>query len=205
MRFHHLALTAALAASTAPAGAVTIAFSGTRANINPISPPGSGRCAPTYFNTVSIAPGSISSTGTSNLGSFASTQSHCIVTAPPTTVVDGLFTYDFGNGDTFFGTYTGNVSLSGTPGTFDTVENLILTGGTGRFAGATGTVTSGGQLYFAANPTGAPGVAGFFTGQVTGTLDIPGVPEPITWATMVTGFGLAGAALRRRRRAPAMA
>ena len=28
----------------------------------------------------------------------------------------------------------------------------------------------------------------------------PGIPEPSTWAVMITGFGLAGAALRRRRR-----
>ena len=27
-----------------------------------------------------------------------------------------------------------------------------------------------------------------------------GIPEPSTWAVMITGFGLAGAALRRRRR-----
>ena len=28
------------------------------------------------------------------------------------------------------------------------------------------------------------------------------VPEPTTWALMITGFGLAGAALRRRKLAP---
>ncbi len=33
----------------------------------------------------------------------------------------------------------------------------------------------------------------------TGTTNIPGVPEPATWALMLSGFGLAGAALRRRR------
>jgi hypothetical protein len=27
----------------------------------------------------------------------------------------------------------------------------------------------------------------------------PGVPEPASWALMIGGFGLAGAALRRRR------
>ncbi|WP_374660127.1 PEPxxWA-CTERM sorting domain-containing protein [Phenylobacterium sp.] len=39
--------------------------------------------------------------------------------------------------------------------------------------------------------------------------DIPGVqtgvPEPATWAMMITGFGLAGAAIRRRRGALAVA
>ncbi len=34
--------------------------------------------------------------------------------------------------------------------------------------------------------------------KVTGTL-ASAVPEPATWAMMITGFGLAGAALRRRR------
>lgn len=28
---------------------------------------------------------------------------------------------------------------------------------------------------------------------------VPGVPEPATWAVMIAGFGLAGAAMRRRR------
>jgi len=28
------------------------------------------------------------------------------------------------------------------------------------------------------------------------------VPEPASWALMIAGFGLAGGALRRRRRAP---
>jgi hypothetical protein len=32
-----------------------------------------------------------------------------------------------------------------------------------------------------------------------------GVPEPATWAVMILGFGMAGAALRRRRREPAHA
>lgn len=32
-----------------------------------------------------------------------------------------------------------------------------------------------------------------------GTTNTPGVPEPTTWAMMLTGFGLLGGALRRRR------
>jgi len=37
------------------------------------------------------------------------------------------------------------------------------------------------------------------------SLDIAAVPEPSTWAIMVAGFGLAGATLRRRHRAPTTA
>lgn len=35
----------------------------------------------------------------------------------------------------------------------------------------------------------------------TGTTNLPGVPEPATWATMVLGFGLMGGVVRRRRAA----
>ncbi len=31
--------------------------------------------------------------------------------------------------------------------------------------------------------------------------EVPGIPEPATWAMMITGFGLAGLSARRRRRA----
>jgi hypothetical protein len=34
------------------------------------------------------------------------------------------------------------------------------------------------------------------------TLNVAAVPEPATWAMMIAGFGLSGAALRRRRLAP---
>jgi hypothetical protein len=35
--------------------------------------------------------------------------------------------------------------------------------------------------------------------------DIPtGIPEPATWALFVAGFGVAGTALRQRRRTPAL-
>lgn len=39
--------------------------------------------------------------------------------------------------------------------------------------------------------------------SVTGPIDPIGAPEPAAWALMLGGFGLAGAALRRRRAGPA--
>jgi len=128
----------------AQAGAQTFTFEGRRENVNPVNPPG-GRCVPPYFNTVNIAPGAISSTGTSNLGTFTSTQSHCILSPPPTDIVEGEFTYTFRAGDTITGTYDGRVSDSGTAGVLNAVENLTITGGTGRFTGATGSITSSGH------------------------------------------------------------
>jgi hypothetical protein len=46
------------------------------------------------------------------LGSFTSTESHCQNNATGN-IFDGLFTFDFGGGNTFFGTYVG--TLVGTP------------------------------------------------------------------------------------------
>lgn len=188
-----LLLLAAAALSATPAAAKTVMFTGTRANFNKLFAPGTPPCAPTYFNTVkinNIAPNT--SSGLSNLGAFTSTQQHCIVTAPPTSIANGVFTYDFAQGDQLFGTYTGNVSLSGTPGVFNAVENLVATGGTGRFAGASGMFSTMGQL------TMANGF-GTYAGTLNGTLDLPAVPEPTQWTLLITGFGMAGAALRRRR------
>ena len=48
--------------------------------------------------------------------------------------------------------------------------------------------------------TGPP--SAFAISGLSGTADFAGgVPEPTTWALMLGGFGLAGAALRRRRAA----
>ena len=45
------------------------------------------------------------------------------------------------NGDSIYATGTGQATETGTPGVFDIVENYTITGGTGRFAGASGTIT----------------------------------------------------------------
>jgi hypothetical protein len=48
------------------------------------------------------------------------------------------FTLKAANGDTVYGTFTGNGTPTSTPGVISVVETYIITGGTGRFAGATG-------------------------------------------------------------------
>ncbi len=176
----------ALAAGLSPAGALgqSIDFNGTRENVNPLSPPGTGRCSPPYFNTVEIHPGAISSTGTSNLGTFVSDQSHCIDSPPPTATHDGEFTYTFAAGDTITGTYTGSVAAGSTPGVFDSVENLVITGGTGRLAGATGSITGQGALAFV-NGNGT------FSGALTGAIS---ATATTTTGNYATAYGMATAA-----------
>lgn len=184
--------------SSASVSAGTVILTGSRANVNTINPPGTGRCAP--LNTVNIAPGAISSSGTSNLGAFASTQSHCIA-GPPNAgnpvrqTTDGVFTYNFAQGDSFFGTYSGTATFAN--GAVTGVENLIVAGGTGRFLNATGTVVSTGKLSFGM-VNGAP--VGIFNGTIEGVLNAPAIPEPTSWAMMIGGFGMLGAAARHRRR-----
>jgi len=188
-----VALTAALAAALPTAASATVyTLTGARQNVNTLNPLGVGRCGPGR-STVDIQPAAPgSSTGTSNLGDFTSTQSHCITPPLPASFDSGLFTYTFAGGDTIFGTYTGTVSLSGTPGVFDTIENLIVTGGTGQYLNAIGAITTTGQLQFIAG-------SGVYSGAVNGRFDTSAVPEPGVWGMLIVGLGLTGAMLRRRK------
>jgi hypothetical protein len=192
-------------ASPVVAGQVSIA--GLRSHINIINPPGTGRCAsiprvPPYAATVDIVPGPgiPSSTGTSNLGGFEAMMSHCIISAPPTPFEQGIFSWEFEDGDLLEGTYVGEVFLTGTPNLFDAVITYTVTGGTGRFAGGSGTMNETGSFVRMPNPIG-PGFITDWDGSYEGRLSLPAIPEPGTWAMLIAGFGIVGAATRRRRAA----
>lgn len=200
-------MTALLAGASAlpltPAAAMT--FSGSQSNTNaPGTPVPADRCPAatvTIFNG-----GGFTSTGASNFGAFTASQSHCIGGPPPTApgalavpYDQGLFTYTFTDGDTLSGTYDGSLTnLSA--GLVANVQRFIITGGTGLFAGATGGFEGDGTIDFT---HGAP------LSQITitkGSIFAPGIPEPATWALLLTGFGGIGALARaRRRRLPGLA
>lgn len=201
MKLRHVMAAAAMLATgmgtSAPAYAALLDFTGTRENVTRPPVPGAGRCGPEFFRTVTIEPGNLSSTGTSNFGAFTASMSHCEPTSTlPTDVVDGILRFDFEAGDSLFGTYTGQITASDTAGLFNVAHTFLITGGSGRFLDATGTINALGTL----RPGligGAP--AGTYMGALNGMLDLPAVPEPATWASMVAGFGLLGGALRTRR------
>lgn len=186
-----LAAAAALLAGT-PLVAATVNFSGTRFNITPGGEFGA-RCAPAI--TVSFAPDALAASGTTNLGNFSYVASHCIASPPPGAYYDGELVWTFANG-TLIGTYNGTLSATAVPGAFDVAEWISFTGGTGRYAGANGSATFTGLLEFGMFE-GIPGSTS--TGNFTGTLSGPNIPEPATWAMMITGFGLVGASARRRQ------
>lgn len=60
----------------------------------------------------------------------------------------------------------------------------------------------GGQFYTLNLATGASTLVGSLgAGELVGITAAAAIPEPTTWALLIGGFGLAGAALRRRRTA----
>ncbi len=109
----------------------------------------------------------------------------------PTIFDLGEFEFALLTGDILTGTYSGTLTPV-SPGVFSIFQSHLVTGGTGIFAGATGAFDSMGTLSFL---TGKPTAFQTFEG----TLNLA-VPEPGTWAMMLAGFGLMGAALRSGRR-----
>jgi hypothetical protein len=70
----------------------------------------------------------------------------------------GTFDWFAANGDEIYGTFEGYLTPTGTPGVYDNHETSDVTGGTGRFASATGRWESGGQIDVTTEPLcfGAP-------------------------------------------------
>jgi hypothetical protein len=71
---------------------------------------------------------------------------------PPNITYTGTFDWFAANGDEISGTFDGYLSPTETPGVYDNHENADVTGGTGRFASATGTFYLGGQIDFTTIP-----------------------------------------------------
>jgi hypothetical protein len=166
-------------------------FMGTTQNVNPIMEP-PGRCGPPPDRTVQIGGGFGTATGTSNLGAFSFTASHCFAGLPPGPYTDGLFDFDFGGGNDLLGTYAGTLTASGIPGVFDNVQGYVVTGGTGLFNGASGSFAGTGAVSINI-ATGLATSAETFSGVLSG------VPEPATWTMLIFWVGLIGLTLRRRR------
>ena len=175
-----------LAFVATPATAAVLAFNGTAtATAAPFT---DASCAPLAFRGLGAG------SGTSNLGSFDYSQNVCTAGGGP---VIGTFKLDFGS-SSLTGLLDG-VSVLRAPGFADQFFTYVLTGGTGRFAGATGSFTNIGTVD---NRGGPPSRLAL---NFTGSIDAPAVPEPASWAMMIAGFGLVGALARQRRESAGLA
>lgn len=185
-------LTASVLAAT-PVAAGVVAFSGSYSNDTPPPAPNPA-CSPGTV-LVSFSPSNSTAAGVSNFGAFGPSLSHCI-SPPPSTYQNGNWLFEFEQGDWLAGLADGAVTPTATPGIFDVSVAYIVTGGSGRFLGASGTIYGVGTLdRTVARPLNSQ--------QLSGTLNLPAVPEPAAWAQMLAGFAVVGA-IGRRRRVPAL-
>lgn len=100
-----------------------------------------------------------------------------------------LFAFNLGN---FFGTGAANVSVTTNLGSYSFAPTV---GTATNLAALTflGLKASGGEYFTSVSYSG---------GNATGATDVQlggAVPEPASWALMISGFGMAGAMLRRRK------
>jgi hypothetical protein len=98
-----------------------------------------------------------------HLGKFTFSFPHVVNTT--TRTATGTYEFTAANGDTLTADVVGRAMPTGTPGVLAIVEVATITGGTGRFAGATGNFTIE-RLYDTANLT--------TVGSFEGTISSPG-------------------------------
>ncbi|WP_293405838.1 CHRD domain-containing protein [Phenylobacterium sp.] len=191
--FKLAAVAASLAlAGLAPAGSVQAAtvYKATLLGANenpPVASPGGG----VAFLTIDGDLLTVSTTFSNLIGDVAAAHVHCCAPAPanvgvatqipsfpgfPTGVTSGTYNQGFDLGA--LGTYN-PAFVTANGGTAQGARTALLT------------ALNGGQAYFNVHTSFAPG------GEIRGQFAL--IPEPASWALMIAGFGIAGAAIRWRR------
>jgi hypothetical protein len=176
--------------SSAPsAKAAIIGFTGTidGANVPPAAP-NIPRCGPVPPNILLTFP---VLAGASNLGPFSQIGSNCLDVTTGN-LFNGISTFTFEGGDSFFATYTGTIVLPVTAAGSPSTLNYTLTGGTGAYAGATGSFTSSSTVFL--NPDSTTSFHTTFSGNITTT------PEPTAMSLLFIGAAGVAVAARKRRK-----
>ncbi|HEV3079096.1 MAG TPA: hypothetical protein VGY66_04930 [Gemmataceae bacterium] len=102
-----------------------------------------------------------------HLGQFMLDIPHIVNHTNGTAV--GSYEFTAANGDTVFADFTGQATPTSTPGVLYIVETATITGGTGRFAGASGSFVC--ERLF-------DRIAGTTSGSFEGTISSPGAGNP---------------------------
>jgi hypothetical protein len=192
------AAAAALMASAGAAHAVILRYEAILSGLEE-SPPNPSPATGEAFLTIDDVADTmrVQASFTGLLGTTTASHVHCCTAAPDTGVAPVA---------TMTPAFTG-FPLGVTSGSLDHTFDLTLTstynapfvtahGGTA--AGAEAAFLAGlgaGEAYFNIHTTAVPG------GEIRGFLTA--IPEPAAWSLMIAGFGLTGAALRRRAVRPA--
>jgi hypothetical protein len=136
-----------------PAAAEQAPFKGSLAGVVTIKP-----LTPPFVSVLVNATGNAT-----QLGQFALAIPHTVNRANMTAT--GTYQFVAANGDTLTANFSGKAMRTAVPGVLSIVEAAMITGGTGRFAGATGSFTCV-RLFNT--------VAGTTTGSFNGTISVPG-------------------------------
>jgi hypothetical protein len=107
------------------------------------------------------------------LGRFAFVRPETVNLLTSTSI--GSFAFTAANGDILTADFTGQGSLTATPGVLSVMETAFISGGTGRFAGATGHFTVTSSFDFATMLT---------VGSFEGTISSPGAKHASPSATV---------------------
>jgi hypothetical protein len=100
---------------------------------------------------------------TTQLGNYSGNYRECLDPATGA-VTGGTFALTAANGDKVFGTYSGQALPTADPNVVTYQDPGVITGGTGRFAGATGAMTTSGLANLA---------TGEYSGTITGRVSRP--------------------------------
>ena len=98
-------------------------------------------------------------------GAFTTEQSHCVDPggANPLAATEGQFTFTFASGATLTGSYTDLLVPTATPGVFHLDGAASFTGGSGEFAGASGSAEATGTLNLQTGEATGLGLTGTIT------------------------------------------
>src|SRR5205814_183092 len=113
---------------------------------------------PQFFSAIAKGTGNAT-----HLGQFTVINAEIVNSVASTSI--GSFAFTAANGDILTADFTAQASPTATPGVLSIVETAFISGGTGRFAGATGHFTVTRSFDFATNLT---------AGSFEGTISSPG-------------------------------